>query len=180
MGCRTKYLGWRPSQRTTTCRASPTKEHLLQTTPVSGWKCKITPLLSSALTPSLVDGQNPAPPEKPWNDDSPGNTNKYWFQPWFLGKYNQIMASTMVSQTYTIKYWFQPWFLTGGGLNGFRPLTEPPTRLPWRTCRCSPQCSLQRARAPSAELLGWSPSYVLRQVLGWFAGKTKGTPSFGP
>ena len=23
-----------------------------------------------------VDGRNPAPPKKPWNDDSPANTNK--------------------------------------------------------------------------------------------------------
>ena len=26
-----------------------------------------------------VDGQNPAPPKKPWNDDSPVNTIKAWF-----------------------------------------------------------------------------------------------------
>ena len=30
-----------------------------------------------------VDGRNPAPPKKPWNDDSHVNTNKPWFQPWF-------------------------------------------------------------------------------------------------
>ena len=34
-------------------------------------------LLASCHT---VDGRNPAPPKKPWNDDSPVNTN----QPWFL------------------------------------------------------------------------------------------------
>ena len=28
---------------------------------------------------STVDGRNPAPPKKPWNDDSPVNTNKQWF-----------------------------------------------------------------------------------------------------
>ena len=28
-----------------------------------------------------VDGRNPAPPKKPWKDDSPVNTNKQWFQP---------------------------------------------------------------------------------------------------
>ena len=32
---------------------------------------------SQALKPTL-DERNPAPPEKPWNDDSPGNTNKQW------------------------------------------------------------------------------------------------------
>ena len=26
-----------------------------------------------------VDGRNPAPPKKPWNDDSPVNTNNQWF-----------------------------------------------------------------------------------------------------
>ena len=26
-----------------------------------------------------VDGRNPAPPKKPWNDDPPANTNKQWF-----------------------------------------------------------------------------------------------------
>ena len=26
-----------------------------------------------------MDGRNPAPPKKPWNDDSPANTNKQWF-----------------------------------------------------------------------------------------------------
>ena len=26
-----------------------------------------------------VDGRNPAPPKKPWNDDSPVNTNTQWF-----------------------------------------------------------------------------------------------------
>ena len=26
-----------------------------------------------------MDGQNPAPPKKPWNDDSPENTNKQGF-----------------------------------------------------------------------------------------------------
>ena len=25
-----------------------------------------------------VDGRNPTPPKKPWNDDSPVNTNKQW------------------------------------------------------------------------------------------------------
>ena len=30
-----------------------------------------------------VDGRNPAPPKKPWNDGSPVNPNKPWFQPWF-------------------------------------------------------------------------------------------------
>ena len=29
--------------------------------------------------PHTVDGRNPAPPKKPWNVDSPGNTNKQWF-----------------------------------------------------------------------------------------------------
>ena len=29
--------------------------------------------------PSTVDGQDPAPPKKPWNDDSPVNTNKLSF-----------------------------------------------------------------------------------------------------
>ena len=27
---------------------------------------------------NTVDGQSPAPPKKPWNDDSPANTNKPW------------------------------------------------------------------------------------------------------
>ena len=31
---------------------------------------------------TTVDGQNPAPPKKPRNDDSPANTNKKCF-PWF-------------------------------------------------------------------------------------------------
>ena len=26
-----------------------------------------------------MDGRNPAPPKKPWNDDSPANTNEQWF-----------------------------------------------------------------------------------------------------
>ena len=26
-----------------------------------------------------MDGQNPAPPKKPWNGDSPVNSNKQWF-----------------------------------------------------------------------------------------------------
>ena len=26
-----------------------------------------------------VDGRNPAPPKKPWDDDSSVNTNKHWF-----------------------------------------------------------------------------------------------------
>ena len=26
-----------------------------------------------------VDGRNPAPPKKPWNDESPVNANKQWF-----------------------------------------------------------------------------------------------------
>ena len=30
-----------------------------------------------------MDGRNPAPPQRPWNDDSPVNTNKPWLQPWF-------------------------------------------------------------------------------------------------
>ena len=29
-----------------------------------------------------VDGRNPAPPQRPWKDDSPVNTNKQWL-PWF-------------------------------------------------------------------------------------------------
>ena len=28
--------------------------------------------------PTTVDGRNPTPPEKHWNDDSPANTNLYW------------------------------------------------------------------------------------------------------
>ena len=31
-----------------------------------------------------TDGRNPAPPKKPWNVDSPVNTNKQWCQPWLL------------------------------------------------------------------------------------------------
>ena len=27
---------------------------------------------------NTVDGRNPAPPKKPWNDNSPVNTNKQW------------------------------------------------------------------------------------------------------
>ena len=27
----------------------------------------------------IVDGQNPAPPKNPWNEDSPVNTNEQWF-----------------------------------------------------------------------------------------------------
>ena len=27
-----------------------------------------------------MNGRNPAPPKKPWNDDSPVNTNKQWFR----------------------------------------------------------------------------------------------------
>ena len=27
---------------------------------------------------NTVGGQNPAPPKKPWNDDSPVNTSKLW------------------------------------------------------------------------------------------------------
>ena len=30
---------------------------------------------------NTVDGQNSAPPKKRWNDDSPANNNKQWFQP---------------------------------------------------------------------------------------------------
>ena len=30
-----------------------------------------------------ADGRNPAPCKKLWDDDSPANTNKQWFQPWF-------------------------------------------------------------------------------------------------
>ena len=26
-----------------------------------------------------VDGRNPAPPQRPWKDDCPVNTNKQWF-----------------------------------------------------------------------------------------------------
>ena len=26
-----------------------------------------------------MDGRNPAPPKKPWNDDSPVNANEQWF-----------------------------------------------------------------------------------------------------
>ena len=29
--------------------------------------------------PPTVDGRNPAPPKKPWNDDSPVKTNEQWF-----------------------------------------------------------------------------------------------------
>ena len=32
-----------------------------------------------ASEPHTVDRRNPAPPKKPWNDDSPVNTNKQWF-----------------------------------------------------------------------------------------------------
>ena len=32
---------------------------------------------------NTVDGRNPAPPKKPWNDDCPANANNSWFQPWF-------------------------------------------------------------------------------------------------
>ena len=32
---------------------------------------------------TTVDGRNPAPPNKPWHDDSPVNTNQQRFQPWF-------------------------------------------------------------------------------------------------
>ena len=28
---------------------------------------------------ATVDGRNPAPPKKPWNDESNVNTNKQWF-----------------------------------------------------------------------------------------------------
>ena len=32
-------------------------------------------------TGHTVDGQNPAPPKKPWHADSPVNTSRPWFQP---------------------------------------------------------------------------------------------------
>ena len=34
---------------------------------------------------STVDGRNPAPPKKPWNDESPVNTNQQWFRMFFSG-----------------------------------------------------------------------------------------------
>ena len=32
---------------------------------------------------NAVDGPNPAPPKKPWQDHSPVNASQKWFQPWF-------------------------------------------------------------------------------------------------
>ena len=37
-----------------------------------------------------VDGRNPAPPEKPWNDDSPVNTNKQWLP--MVSKWCRILS----------------------------------------------------------------------------------------
>ena len=39
----------------------------------------ITRMIPKADAVHTVDGRNPAPPKKPWNDDSPVNTHKHWF-----------------------------------------------------------------------------------------------------
>ena len=36
-------------------------------------------LMLAIVCRDTVDGRNPAPPKKPWNDDSPVNTNKQRF-----------------------------------------------------------------------------------------------------
>ena len=41
-----------------------------------------------------VDGQNPA--QNPWNDDSPANTSKQWFQPWFRSGAEWILQPSKV------------------------------------------------------------------------------------
>ena len=41
-------------------------------------RMKLSSYFSWGLTIHTVDGRNPAPPKKPWNDDSPANTNTPW------------------------------------------------------------------------------------------------------
>ena len=40
---------------------------------------------------NTVDGRNPAPPKKPWNDDSPVNTNNQWFP--MVAKWSRISST---------------------------------------------------------------------------------------
>ena len=37
-----------------------------------------------------MDGRNPAPPKRPWRDDSPVNTNKQWFP--MVSKWGRILS----------------------------------------------------------------------------------------
>ena len=68
----------RPDSKTKTAEAVGTFEsHRIRARPEKH-KCRLTSWVHT------VGGHNPAPPKKPWNDESPVNTNKQWFQPWFL------------------------------------------------------------------------------------------------
>ena len=39
---------------------------------------------------ATVDGRNPVPPQRPWKDDSPANTNKQWFP--MVSKWCRILS----------------------------------------------------------------------------------------
>ena len=64
-----------------------------------------------------------APPKKPWNGDSPVNTKKQWFRPWFL-RWRALDVATMQG-TVCSMYGFQSSKAGAGHLEGHPPKGDP-------------------------------------------------------
>ena len=58
-------------------------------------KSRFPSLQNSYRATPTVDGRNPAPLAKPWNDVCPVNTSKQRFQPWFSSAAKWICPSTV-------------------------------------------------------------------------------------
>ena len=90
-----------------------------------------------------MDGRNPAPPKKAWNDDSPVKYQQ-WFQPWVQGAAKWTSQPSTGIQWLSGSTWFQVQTVLASPPRPPKASEAEPRALPWRPVSRSWMMAMRR------------------------------------